>query len=448
MGLDARVGRVAVVAAWLAMSMACATSSPLSRLTRESSPYEQYVDGLRDAGLDGTALGRDWLQAGEQALTRPAPVTLPLAESGYFEAATPSAAAWRFDLPRGRRLVVDVQLDAAAPARLFVDLFTIADDGTASRVRSLPAGSTTLTYDAERDGVIVVRVQPELLRRGRYTLTQRTLASLAFPVQGLTARAVQSAFGAERDAGRRTHEGLDIFAARGTPVLAVGSGIARPDTNALGGTVVWLHQPDADRTFYYAHLERWAFESAQMVTAGDVLGYVGNTGNARTTSPHLHFGIYSRGAVDPAPYLREDDPVPVVPPAPLLGTPVRVTTTRATLREGPAPSAASVRAVPRDTLTRVVGASARSYRVHLPDGQIGYLDRTAVGAVTTPLRRRRLDAGAELRESPTATAPVVKTADAATEWQVFGRFDDFDWVRGDDGIAGWVAVRTTAPASR
>jgi murein DD-endopeptidase MepM/ murein hydrolase activator NlpD len=90
----------------------------------------------------------------------------------------------------------------------------------------------------------------------------------------------------------------------------VAGGVARRGSNRLGGNVVWLHAPAAGRTFYYAHLDRWAIGAFAWVEAGDVLGYVGTSGNARRTPPHLHFGIYDRGAIDPWPFVRPDDPVP------------------------------------------------------------------------------------------------------------------------------------------
>ena len=76
-------------------------------------------------------------------------------------------------------------------------------------------------------------------------------------------------------------------------------------TNRLGGNVVWLWSPSRRVALYYAHLERHAVARGERVQAGDVLGYVGTSGNARGTPPHLHFGIYAtgEGAVDPAPFV-------------------------------------------------------------------------------------------------------------------------------------------------
>jgi hypothetical protein len=96
---------------------------------------------------------------------------------------------------------------------------------------------------------------------------------------------------------------VDIFAPRMTPVLTVADGLATPRENHLGGHTVWLSTPGV--SYYYAHLERAAIAAGERVRRGDVLGYVGNTGNAITTDPHLHFGVYrwGRGAVDPVPLL-------------------------------------------------------------------------------------------------------------------------------------------------
>lgn len=281
---------------------------------------------LRASGLDGTALGRDWIAASETSLRKPVVIQLPSRETRVFTDAAAHAVAYRLTLQRGRRLELDVRFDDDAGAaardvaaagqptaiRLFIDLFYVDEEGPPTRVASYEANSAPLVYEIARDGVYLLRVQPELLRGGRVTLTQRTLATLRFPIDGLTDRAIQSFFGAERDAGARSHQGVDIFAARGTAAVAVVDGFARPSTNGLGGIVVWLYDPLAGRTFYYAHLDRWAFDAPSRVRAGDVIGYVGNTGNARGTSPHLHFGIYERGAINPLPFIRPDDELPAL----------------------------------------------------------------------------------------------------------------------------------------
>ncbi len=135
--------------------------------------------------------------------------------------------------------------------------------------------------------------------------TQPAPERIAVPVQGVARSSVNDTWGAARSGGRR-HEGVDIFARRGTPVIAATEGIvSRIGENRLGGTVVWVYGPGRQR-HYYAHLDRVAesLESGQRVAVGDVLGYVGNTGNARTTPPHLHYGIYTvTGAINPYPLL-------------------------------------------------------------------------------------------------------------------------------------------------
>lgn len=288
-----------------------------------SSPHERYVSMLHASGLDRTALGQDWIAVSESSLKKPAAIKMPSREIRTFPDNAAHAVAYRLPLQRGRRLEVDVRGvddadDASAAAdvsqrtsiRVFVDLFFVDGEGAPMRVASRSEEADLLEYEVAQDGAYLLRVQPELLRGGRFILTQRTLATLRFPIPGLSEKAVQSFFGAERDAGARSHQGVDIFAPKGTATVAVVDGYARPATNGLGGTVVWLYDPLAGRTFYYAHLDRWVFDNAARVRAGDVIGYVGNTGNARGTAPHLHFGIYERGAIDPLPFIRPDDELP------------------------------------------------------------------------------------------------------------------------------------------
>jgi murein DD-endopeptidase MepM/ murein hydrolase activator NlpD len=129
---------------------------------------------------------------------------------------------------------------------------------------------------------------------------------LPIPVAGVRPAMLADTFGAPRPGGRR-HQGIDIFAKRGTPVVApIGGVVLRTGQNRLGGNVVWLLGP-GQQVHYLAHLDRFGvFDAGDVVRAGDVLGYVGNTGNAKGTPPHLHYGIYARpgGAVNPFPMLR------------------------------------------------------------------------------------------------------------------------------------------------
>lgn len=113
-------------------------------------------------------------------------------------------------------------------------------------------------------------------------------------------------WGAPRSGGRK-HEGVDIFAKRGTPVVSNIDGIVwKMENNRLGGTSVWLF--GAGGAFhYYTHLDRYGkIKPYQYVKRGDIIAYVGNTGNARKTPPHLHYGIYVRGkAINPYPLLNK-----------------------------------------------------------------------------------------------------------------------------------------------
>lgn len=130
--------------------------------------------------------------------------------------------------------------------------------------------------------------------------------ALKMPVQGVRPRQVANTWHAPRSP-HRLHEGEDIFARRGTPVRSATDGIVwKIGDNMLGGHCVWVLGPGG-RTYYYAHLDHWAegLYTGEDVEPGTLLGYVGNTGNARTTPPHLHFGIYGpTGAIDPLPLLR------------------------------------------------------------------------------------------------------------------------------------------------
>ncbi len=130
--------------------------------------------------------------------------------------------------------------------------------------------------------------------------------TLMMPVVGVRITDLYNSWGDSRDGGRRRHRGIDIFARKGTQIVAVADGVVSYiGVQPKGGNCLWLTTENGS-SFYYAHLDRWApglYEGMQ-VTSGDLLGYVGNTGNALTTPAHLHFGINSNDEmVNPYPLL-------------------------------------------------------------------------------------------------------------------------------------------------
>lgn len=130
---------------------------------------------------------------------------------------------------------------------------------------------------------------------------------LAVPVEGVRVRQVGDSWRAPRSSGR-LHEGQDIFAPRGTPVRSATAGyVVRVGESPLGGNTVWVAGAGG-RSYYYAHLDSCSRGLAvgDYVTTDSVLGYVGTTGNAAGTAPHLHFGVYAAGGVlDPLPLLAD-----------------------------------------------------------------------------------------------------------------------------------------------
>jgi peptidoglycan LD-endopeptidase LytH len=146
-------------------------------------------------------------------------------------------------------------------------------------------------------------------------LSELRQRGLAFPVDGRTARLADS-FDDSRGRGRR-HRALDIAAPRHTPVRAVDHGtLSRITRSAAGGLSLYQIDANGRYGYYYAHLERYApgLREGQRVSRGDVVGYVGSSGNAAGRAPHLHFAIHrldggrewSGAAVNPYLVLRAD----------------------------------------------------------------------------------------------------------------------------------------------
>ncbi len=152
-------------------------------------------------------------------------------------------------------------------------------------------------------------VLPRLGGVGRHPLVAFRLvlmtcdAGLDVPVDRVRKSDLRDSWNGPRSGGRR-HKGIDIFAKRNTPIRSVTPGIvATVGTNSLGGRIVRVLGPGGE-WHYYAHLEGFAdVRAGDVIRTGTVLGYVGDSGNARGTPPHLHYGIYR-------PFGRATNPYP------------------------------------------------------------------------------------------------------------------------------------------
>lgn len=194
-----------------------------------------------------------------------------------------------------------------------------ASDGTASnrgsshavtRAEKISGGAVLVLLALASLLLLIQHVAVAQLRAA--TPTALRMEELRVPVQGVARDALVDTWGAAR-AGGRTHEGIDIMSPQGTPVVAARAGrIASFMNSTRGGIAIYQFDADDKYVFYYAHLQRRApgLHEGDAVREGEVIGYVGSTGNA--TTPHLHFELhrmngetkYWRGeAVNPYPYL-------------------------------------------------------------------------------------------------------------------------------------------------
>lgn len=175
---------------------------------------------------------------------------------------------------------------------------------TSRQIDRKPALTATAETKKERDR--------EFAARADALFAPLSGAALVMPVVGIYPYDLSNSWGDPRDGGKRKHRGIDIFAPKGTAVVAVADGIiSYIGDQPKGGHCLWL-TTESGKAFFYAHLDRWAsglYEGME-VRIGDLLGYVGNTGNAKTTPAHLHFAINEDDEmVNPYPILAKATPV-------------------------------------------------------------------------------------------------------------------------------------------
>lgn len=264
-----------------------------------SSPRSAYEKKLK---RNFPALA-GWQLAHENALAAPRDIKLPHGGKGVFNHGEFPVYSYRFEMQVGEVLHAEV-LTNDLDQNIFIDLYQA--NATAEPVQSNARNVNLLEFEIRETTTYLLTIQPEANTDSRCTVLVNSRPLYAFPVAGKGNAAIQSFWQAPRDGGKRSHEGIDIFAQKGTPVLAVTAGIVS-DTGdrGLGGKQVWQRAGMFGHSIYYAHLDQIAVGTGEAVKTGDTLGYVGNTGNARGGAPHLHFGIYDGwlGAINPLPFV-------------------------------------------------------------------------------------------------------------------------------------------------
>jgi peptidoglycan LD-endopeptidase LytH len=322
---------------------------------------------------------RDWEEASRRAMRSGLSITPSFRERIRFPVDASHAVAYRFVLRQGEVLRVRVLgMDGGAP--LFADVFQPVAAELFRPVHSAPAGASELLVEARMTGEYVLRLQPEYGSGGLYEISvEASAGALLFPVAGADAGAIGSYFGDPRDGGARGHEGIDIFAPRGTPVIAAAAGLVTAARHTpVGGNVVWITDAGSELSYYYAHLDDILAREGSYVVAGDTIGTVGNTGNARGVRPHLHFGVYRPGriALDPAPLLASGSTalaMDVDMDSALLGRWARVSADRVRLRSSPTLAGAILAELTPATEFFVLGGVADWHRVLLQDGTSGFV---------------------------------------------------------------------------
>jgi murein DD-endopeptidase MepM/ murein hydrolase activator NlpD len=342
------------------------------------TPLEHYEKELYQAKLEKTLVGQTWFRAGEAVLNDSVFSIAPYQERFFLGDSIP-AQAIRMKIPEGRKLVITpVRESLDSTSKLFVELYRIKANGKPQRLDYLTDNSFSITYNNEDQDTLLLLLQTGLNQELTVSLSLTTLPSLAFPVASHSMSDVISFWGADRDGGIRAHEGVDIRAKRGTPVVAAENGfVTQTGTNNLGGKIVFLSSMGSPYSLYYAHLDSQLVSVGARVLKGDTLGLVGNTGNAITTAPHLHFGIYSRGsgAVNPLPFINDKkEKIPGLPEkSRWLGETARMKKKANLFLSAQFQESELITALPAGSVVQVVGEMAKGFRIKLENGTVGYI---------------------------------------------------------------------------
>lgn len=376
----------------------------INKVFQPESARSEYAKALQDGPLAQNKIVQNWQTAGDSVLYHPVSVDVPFQTKVVYFNDEANAWAWKFSLSEGRTIRAHMaQSDTSH--QVFIDLFSI-DDGEPNLEKS--AQDSMLSYTLDQSQTLVLRVQSELLVDGSATISITDNPSMEFPVRGGTRADIGSFWGDPRAGGSRQHKGVDIFAERGTPVVAAADGrVTRTGNRGLGGKQVWLRADG--KSLYYAHLDSINSGMLEGVQKSDTLGFVGNSGNARTTPPHLHFGIYNRGAINPLPFIdfanTETEPITADPISfPKWG---RISAPKANVRPLPSTEKEPFVSLTRNNPVKIIGGTGEWYQIELPDGRQGFLYRTLIRSAAPEISSISADAGNNLFKEFTDRQPLL-----------------------------------------
>lgn len=412
---------------------------------KQETPHEAYTSKIKNSGLDSHKVGDHWMTASQNAIASPVRAAVPFSEALVFDYEYLTAASYSLFLREGQHLHVLAEPEQDDTSAIFIDLYRL-DGGEIRHQSFAEKDSLRLDYRVKRDGEYIVRIQPELFTKGLFTVYLFTDASLNFPVPGKDFSSIASFFGDPRDGGRRRHEGVDIFAPRGTPALAVGPGrVTRTGNNRLGGKVVWVTDSERGYNYYYAHLDSQIVTPGMRVNAGDTLGLIGNTGNAITTPPHLHFGIYATGrrSIDPYLFFHRTS-MPVIDSTQIqqfAGRWGKTTGTATNFRSAPGMDAEVISSLPADVPVLVKGITGKWLRTELPEGQEGYIHQSLIKPAATPLQELVAEPGKIVRSRPYTGSPARRITSPEERLNVYARYNSFLLI-GAEGNYGWIEAAT------
>lgn len=445
----------------------------------------RFREGVGTLAVSERYLGEEWNAAARQALRNPTTAVLPFFEDLTFDPLTPRAMAFEFQAVRGHGITI------RGDDAVLLELFHRPDGGTPSRqvsdsveeeslvaVAGYLPGHGALYYEPREHGRYLLLVQAKPLDAVDIRLGVTTEALLEWPVEGTGTEDIWSVFGDSRDGGRRVHHGLDIFAPRGTNIVAGSESVVRRvGVRDRGGNIVTLYDEARGIFLYYAHLDEHRTQSGVTVGPGDPIGTVGNTGNALTTPPHLHIGIYDeswRRPLDPWYFfvpvrrierlpevavsdlnrwvrLRRDTPTVYGHPdfvGGIVPSPARFDARGLAVDPSYRPPRFLARGqrvpVPLSAgeALRVQGTHGPFVRLELSGGRIGYLERSAVDEISVGIEELTLDRDTPVRMRPDASADLRGTLSENTTVSVLGYADAYGLIL-YQGYPGWIPLGTT-----